>query len=342
VSALANVLGVGASTPFGLDARQTAMFVRAAKLVPRRDPIFERPGIEAGTARALRLGDDVLAVDRMLAFAADAAEEALAQAEVALDTKLTVLVALPEAARVYGDEQAGKLRSASFLDELERRLGRPIDRTRSEALRLGHAGFAVVVERALAHLGQGPVLVGGCDSYHDPECLAQLADQKRLLCESIHGGFIPSEAAAFVVLGPPSSPRRALARVVGVASGLEAEKSTEEPRVAELMNELLAKVAPSIGVMPLPWVLPDVNGERHRAKEWTFATMRCRKFVDMDKTRQERLYEEAGELGAATGALYAAYATLGFSAGFAHASSALIALASDGDERGVLALEAAS
>jgi len=342
LSVLAKVLGVGASTPFGLDARQTAMFVRAAKLVPRRDPLVERADVEAGTARAVRLADELLAVDRMLAFASEAAEEALTQAEVALGPPLAVFVALPEATRAYTDEQADKLRSREFLDELERRLGRPIDRVRSEAVRLGHAGFAILLERALAQLSHGPVLVGGADSFHDPACLASLAEQRRLLCESIHDGYIPSEGAAFVVLGPPSTDRSAIARIVGVASGLEPEKTVEEPRIAELATELIRRVGSSLGSSPLPWVLPDVNGERHRVKEWSFACLRNKKLIDIDRTREERLCQEAGELGAATGAVYSAFVIEAFVTGFAPASSALIVLASDGDERAVLALEAAS
>lgn len=342
MTALASVLGVGASTPFGLDARQTSMFIRAGKLVPRRTFLGDRPEAQVGSARAYRLGDEVLAVERILDFAASALKESARDAGIAPDKPVPVQVALPELGRKLSGEQHKWLGPSAFLLELERRSGQLVDHASSDVVRIGHAGFAVALERALGLVSRGPVLVGGADSYHDADTLGGLVDDKRLLGETIHNGFVPSEGAAFLTLGPAKVDRPVLARVLAVASGLEPKPEGEDPRTAELMTELVRRVGASLSRRPIGWVLPDVNGERHRVKEWSFTSIRNRDVVEIPETHEQHLYDEAGDLGAATGALYAAHAVMGFRTGFAPASEVMVTLASDGDERAAFALEAAT
>ena len=342
MSALASVLGVGASTPFGLDARQTAMFIRAGKLVPRRTFLGARPEAQVGSARAHRLVDDVLAAERILDFASTALRESARDAALAPDKPVPALVALPEMGRKLSGEQHKWLGASAFLFELERRSGQRLDHSSSDVVRIGHAGFGVALERALSLVARGPVLVGGADSYHDAETLGGLVDDKRLLGETIHNGFVPSEGAAFLSLGPVKVDRPVHARVLAVACGLEPKPDGEDPRTAELSTELVRRVGATFAKRPVGWALPDVNGERHRVKEWTFTTIRNRDVVEIPKTHEQHLYDDAGDLGAATGAVYAMYAVMGFRTGFAPASEALVSLASDGDERAVFALEAAT
>jgi len=339
--ALASVLGTGAFSPIGIDARQTALFARAGKLVPRPVAFKDGRGERMGTARAMALGDDIVGVDRMLDLGARALREALIRAKLAADHKVPVLLALPEAGRLPEEEER-RLDATPFLTELRERSQCPIDVAASRAVRFGSAGFVAVLEQAIARVADGPVVVGGIDSYHHASILKWLDTDKRVLGEVVHNGFIPSEGAAFLVLGPPKHDRRALAKIMHVASGLEQPKTATEPRTAELMTDLVRRASESTRWLPIPWVLCDVNGERHRSKEWSFTNIRNRGVLDLGHTKELRLYEDMGDLGAATGALYASHIVTAFEMRFAPAERALVCLASDGDARGVFALEATS
>jgi 3-oxoacyl-[acyl-carrier-protein] synthase-1 len=114
------------------------------------------------------------------------------------------------------------------------------------------------------------------------------------------------------------------------------------PRLGTTMTELVRAAGESASAQPFGWVLPDTNGERHREKEWSFATLRLPHCIDPATTRIEPLYRAHGELGAATGALACVHAAMGYRLGYAPAPSALVALASEGDERGVFVVEAST
>jgi 3-oxoacyl-[acyl-carrier-protein] synthase-1 len=110
--------------------------------------------------------------------------------------------------------------------------------------------------------------------------------------------------------------------------------------VAELLTDLVYLVGGALPARPIGWVFTDLNGERHRSKEWDFCSIRCSELIMPPKSTIVRLTETWGDTGAASGALAAVYAASGWRAGYAPAPSALIALSSEGDERGVIGLEA--
>jgi 3-oxoacyl-[acyl-carrier-protein] synthase-1 len=120
---------------------------------------------------------------------------------------------------------------------------------------------------------------------------------------------------------------------------MERDDDAEEPPIGEAATELVRAVTATMR-MPIPWALPDVNGENHRVKEWTFARIRNRERFDDDRTVETRLYDELGDVGAASGAVHAAYVCQAFRLGFAPGPQALITVASDGPTRGAFALEA--
>ncbi|MRG92162.1 hypothetical protein [Polyangium spumosum] len=328
------VAGVGMSSPLGLDARQSALVLRARKMSPGRTGHKDRRGGFAGDVRSLRLDDALTGRERLIELARPALAEAV-RGLGAAKGPIPLFVSLPPR-RAEAEEPLGP----DFLDVLGKRAGVDVALAASEAVVLGHAGFAAALAKGLAALaapGAGPcVVVGGVDSHHDPAVLAALDEERRLHAEGAWNGFIPSEAAAFVVLArqgaaPP------LARLLAVATGMEREDGTE---IGEAATEVARNVA---GVMraPVPWVLPDVNGERHRVKEWSFVRIRNREAFDEARTVETRLYDELGDVGAASGAVHAAYACLAFRLGFAPAPEVLVTLASEGPARGAFALGAA-
>lgn len=334
-----SVLSVGAATALAADSLSSMLAVRAAKLANRAYDPFGDPAKRVGTARARRIPDEVVGVERMVRLAAPALREAARGAALQPGAPVRVFCALPAPGRLPPDEEARL--GSGFFEALGRFSEIDVDVHDSVAVRIGHAGVAAAWELALAAQSGGPVIVGGVDSYHHPQLIAQLIESKRLLSEEAHGGMVPSEGAAFLTLGSPTS-RPELAKLAAVASGKELPKTWEDPRVAELSTDLLVLASASLADRPLGWVLPDLNGERRRAKEWDFCSVRCSDLLAPPKTEITRLTEAWGDTGAATGALAAVYAVIGWQTGFAASRSALITLASDDDERGVIALEASA
>lgn len=330
------VLSVGASTPLGLDARQTALLVRAKKLVVSRAPLRDRNGTSVGTVRARRLPDDLFGRQRMIALAAPALREALRGQDVA--EPIALALAAPkrrEGAAPLGPDFASALGDAAGL---------AIDPKRSTVLPVGHAGFAVALERAIQLLdrpvrGEGPrVVVGGVDTYYDPDVLAELDAARRLHGPTTYDGCLPSEGAAFAVLAPPGT-SGARAGVRDVAVGAEAPPTDEEPSIGLVATRLVRRIAAGFDGR-VPWVMLDVNNEHERVQEWSFVSIRNHGAIEPGATIETRPSDELGDLGAATGAVYLVLASVAFELGFAPAREVLISLRSEGLERGVFAMEA--
>ncbi len=342
-----NVLGVGATSPLGLDSRQTAFAMRARKLVPSPSDLLEVRGSRVGTARTLGLPDSTVGVERMIEIGARALREAARDAGVLPDEPIRVFLTLADTARPFDTNDAAQIVAKSFLPKLERRSGQRIDGANSEVLRLGHAGFAVVLERAIAALGGGtPIAVGGIDSYHHVAILEWLDRELRLLGDEVENGFVPSEGGAFLIIGAAKGDHKPIARIVHATAGIdrpeEDDKGGPPVRTALVMTEMVRRAATVTGSSPFPWVLTDLNGERHRSREWSFVTIRNPDIFKLGFTREQHVGQLVGDAGAATGALAATMAVVAFRTGFAPASEALLALHSDGDERGVVVLEGVS
>lgn len=338
----ANIVGVGACSPIGFDARQTALAIRARKIVPRPMSVLDRHGHRFGSARVLGLREDLYGVARLVAIGARALREAARDAGVPQDRPVRVLLGVAERGRPLPDGEAEALSARVLLPDLERASGQRIDGAGSEVVRLGHAGMAVMLERAMSQGGGGdPILVGCIDTYHHPETIRWLEKELRVLGESIHNGFIPSEGAAFVAVGAATPNKRPIAKLLSAAAGVD-QVPDGQPRLAEVMTELVRSGAARLGARVVPWVLTDMNGERHRSREWSFVSIRNKESLQGGLTREDHLGQLVGDAGAATGALGVAYAVTAFRIGFAPATSSLLALHSDGDERGVVVLEAVS
>ncbi len=339
------IVGVGMSTPLGLDARQSSLVLRSRKLSPGKTTFKDRRGFAMGDVRARRIEDACVGRARLIELAAPALAESV-RGLVGAKGPFPLFLSLPPR-RAEAEEALGP----DFFDDLGKRAGVPLLLEASEPVVLGHAGFSAALARALVYVAQAPrgdaarggrpcAIVGGIDSHHDPVVLAALDKERRVHGEGVWDGFIPSEAAAFVVVAPAGSVP-AFARVLAVATGMEREETLESanPAIGEAATEVVRLAAAALRA-PVPWVLPDVNGERHRVKEWSFVRIRNREHFDDNKTIETRLYDELGDVGAASGAVHAAYACWAFRAGFAPAPEALVTLASEGPARGAFALGA--
>ena len=180
----------------------------------------------------------------------------------------------------------------------------------------------------------------------DGGVLFALDDECRLHSPEAEDGIVPGEAAAFVALALPEGQgdrreRRlppALGLLLAAGSALDETVGTDEPKLSLAMTRLVRSVAGAAGEPPIPWVLSDVNGERHRLREWTMVANRGSL---RPGATHSRLIDDLSDLGAALGPVLLAIAAHAFRSGHAPAHSAAITLQSEGPERGAFLLEEA-
>lgn len=322
---MVGVKTVGARSPLGLDALQTAMAVRAGLLEPRSTDLLDKRKNRIGCVRARWLADDLFGVERWLELAGPA----LAEAAAGSTEKLPLWLALPEEGRPDDDR-----RIASLIAELGHAADVPIDLDRSGTVRGGQAAYVAALEQAEAAIAEGApaALVGAIESYYHPDVLRWLDEACRLHAPRAMDGFVPGEGAAFALLTAGDAP----SSITRVAHGIETSVPAGEPNLAQAMTALVHDALPL--AMPeddgATWVMSDLNGESHRLSEWEKVAIRCA--LRGDRVVHQRVPGDLGDVGAATGALMLAVAHTFWRCACAPRPRALFALHSEGGQRGVI------
>jgi 3-oxoacyl-[acyl-carrier-protein] synthase-1 len=350
IAPIANIIATGARCPLGLSALQIAMCSRAKKSEPQSTRLRDKRDREIGVCLTPGLPDDLYGYDRLLALAAPALREAALGADFG-GRPLPMALALPEPGRPDDNPRLYR----DVLADLATASGVALEMDRSMVVRAGHAAGALALEAAVGMLLAGAqwVIWGGLDSYYHPGTLRWIDEECRLHAMDAENGFVPSEGAAFMILsrvgvrlssgqntsGSADTARAPSAVVRFAQSGREETVTTGEPNIARAMTQLLRRAAESTRDGVVRWALNDINGERHRIREWQLAAARGsfgEGFIE------GRLVEDLGDMGAATGAMLGTIACSLWRAGCAPASSAVVALHSEGVERGVFVLEEAA
>ncbi len=332
------VIGVGATSPFGLDARQCALVTRANKLTPRPCELRDARGSRLADVRARSLPEDLYGVERLLALAAPALRETVEDAGLTHgDRPLALYLALPEL-RPDDEPRFGR----AFVEALSSLAKVEIDLSASLFFRAGAVGIAAALDKARSSVADGrAVLVGGVDSYHHPLVLPWLDREKRLLSGTAHDGFIASEGASFAALAGPKHKGPRFAKVVDAGVAQQPDPEPTDVKNGEAFSALARRMGDTHGGRVFRWVLPDVNGERHRVNEWMITKIRNDDLFSPEDTRDERLTDHTGDSGAAWGALALSYLSYAFRLGFAPQDRALVMLSSEGRARGCFLLDRA-
>jgi 3-oxoacyl-[acyl-carrier-protein] synthase I len=333
-----SILSVGARSPLGLSALQTSLIWRSGKLVPSPLEWKNSRGHRIGSVRMACLPDDLVGTARLAALAAPALREAVLGAGDRA-RGAPILLATGEVKPGFDDAPSLETAMSIALDA-----GLTFDRQKSAVVGLGHAGFGLLLERAVDLVGRGgapAVIVGAVDSYHHPDCMKWLDESFRLHAEGSENGIIPSEGAAFVVVAPTTA--GGMARVSAVACGLEdGHEEGAAPDIGHALCEVVRRAAVGAGARPVSWLLTDMNGERHRVRRWSFVKIRNKAILDPEQTVVFDGPDEMGDPGAALGGLLAVHACVGFATGHAEGlSSAMVGLSSEARERAAFVLEAA-
>jgi 3-oxoacyl-[acyl-carrier-protein] synthase-1 len=277
----------------------------------------------------------VFGLERLVALAAPA----LAFAAQGQTARLPVICAMPPEERPGFDRRVVR----GFLPALEEASGVLIDASRSRLIFKCRGGGAEAFALALERLRRGDdpmILVGGVDTFHDPDALEALDRGLRLHGPETENGFVPGEGSAFVLLTHRSR-ASALTRSAQVHSAaMENEPrpyGSREPTHGLAMTLALRKAGGVFGekARAIDWVMSDVLGERHRVDEWSLARTRAFSVFAQEYAHEEPL-AMTGDLGAASAAVMVATACVRYETGAAAGSALAIATHSDGSERGVV------
>lgn len=214
----------------------------------------------------------------------------------------------------------------------------------------GHAAGAVAIVDAARALRAGDrtcCVVGGAETFLDPDAIAELDRGFRLRSERSADGYLPGEGAAFVVLETAARAAdrgvKPLATLAGYGLADEPRPlGSDEPCAAEGLCEAIRQTAERAGrggakVPPAAWVLSDQNGERHRAKEWALAVSRLHELLEPGLEIWTPA-ENFGDTGPASVPLLAAMTAETFRREAAPAPGALLLASSDGPPRAGLLL----
>lgn len=320
------VTAIGAVTPVGFDAVQTATLLRAGVRPIRRLPFEDALGEPIGAVFQWSLPLSLIGEERLLELARPALDDVLSGAPTSAkpSAPAPLVLALDEGYDIL----------AELIDDTHG----GVDASASETLRAGHAGFGFALARAaeLLDAGAHEVIVGAVASYCDPLVLRKLDAEFAILSRRSADGFVPSEAAVFARVRRPKSGAVSSCRVRAVRCGRETTIGTERPNCAEEITRLVQSLEGEID-SPLSWVLTDANGEPHRGRELSLLLSRCPRLIDSTHGDIVALGRVLGDVGAASmGLAFAFAAQLTMLRGNAAVPALLIGHADSGERAAVL------
>jgi len=138
----------------------------------------------------------------------------------------------------------------------------------------GHAAGGIALQRAAALLEAGEAqeaFIVGLDAHGERATLERFSLAGVLKSRRSPSGFTPGEAAAVLCV------RRAAEGAMGVrVAGIGVDEESETPSTARGLTSAISQSIASWGgaARSITTTAIDLNGERDRAKEWTFAATR--------------------------------------------------------------------
>jgi len=341
------ITGIGAVTPIGATAIETAASLRAGICRFREAGFYVPLGADDDGGAVARDGTGGVIASAVAALPAPAVgaarifELALrATRDLLRDRSVAVapdsgptgwFLALPEEDAVTASWSLSKSLGPALLD----RLGDPASSV--AAVRgQGGAGSLAVLGDAVAAIRGGAIaraIVVGADTFIDRDRLALLDRDLRIKSPRASAGMIPGEAATALMLESAAAAVRRRARVlatlgeVGTGDEPQTIAGDRESSGRGLTQALRAALASGASHAPR-WVLCDLNGEAYRAVEWGTVSVRLARELGAS-ARLTHPADCLGEVGAAIGGVLIAQALGGFARGYAPAPEALLWAGSD-------------
>ena len=344
--ALVHIVANGARTALGLGAPQSAAAHRAGIGAAALHPfMIDRAGDPMTLAMDCRLDPGLTAGARMLALAQAALQETceLFESYTPVPRRVDLLLALPEPRPGFGPDEAKALRAGLVATS-----DLPIHIGELNVSMLGHAAGLALLGLAVERLRRGEAemcMVGGVDSYLDPDTLDWLDGNRQLIGAIARSGFVPGEAAGFCLLMTEAALERtgcpALAIVRAVATGRESRLiKTDELCFGSALTAVVADLATVLDAPAelIDTVICDINGERYRGEEWGFTCLRTGQHFG-DPTGYCSPADGWGDVGAASGPLFAMLSCEAARRGYAKGPLSLLWASSEGGLRAAALLE---
>jgi 3-oxoacyl-[acyl-carrier-protein] synthase I len=303
-----HIVALGARTPVGLCAESSAAAIRA-----RISRVQEHPFLVDLRGEPVRLGLDGrldparLGVPRMVEMATWALREVQEKlgAAWAAQREVDIALNLPEPRAGFAESNAREVMDAIVADA-------PLGQLRIAPHLRGRAGALEALVNATSAIRSGRrhlLIVGGVDSYVDPDTLLALNASGRLAADTVRGGFPPGEAACFVALGGDQALQHwglpSLARIAGAAAAVEEKRSHDGAlNLGEALTRAIRDAAAELSSrrQAVESIYCDINGEREQTEEWGFAVLRTKQLWK-SASRYRTAVAECGDVGAATGPL---------------------------------------
>jgi len=344
------IIGVGACTPLGACAASSAAAVRAGIAAFAEHPyMIDTAGNPMIVARAPYISDSAKGSERFIQLATPAIIEALSPLR-GLTKKIQQIVVIiglpakrPGLPETLNNQIAERFKALINEFELTSNL---------ETISAGHSAGLMAFEAGWRKIQNGSAdfcLIGGIDSYLDPETLEWLE-----VCDQLHSagefnnawGFVPGEAAGFCLLASPKAMQRHNLTVLGRAltAATSLEKNLIKTETVCLGQGLTAAFKQVLQNLPsndikINNIICDMNGEPYRADEFGFTIARVsERFVDASDFIAPA--DCWGDVGAASGPLFINLATAAWKKGYSKGPYTLLWTSSEGGERSAVALQA--
>ncbi len=331
-----HIVALSARTPVGLTPETAAAAVRAGISGIVEHPFMvDSIGEPIRGAVDARLDPTLLGWQRTLALAEAALgsmNRRLAALGLVGDQPPRILLGIPESRPGWTERYAEAVRAA---------LGPTV-----EDVARGHAAGLQGLVFAHEQIAAGALdwcVVGGVDSYFEPETLGWLTSYRQLKTATSRAAFFPGEAASFVAVAGEDAVRRfgltSLGRIRGAASAMEdALIKTEAVNVGRGLTEAIRRASESLCGERIDEIYCDINGERYRTEEWGFAVLKISEYL-VDGSEYTLPVSSWGDVGAASGPLFAILATRAWARGYARGPLALLWAGSESGLRSAVVLE---
>lgn len=332
------IVAVGARTPLGLRAAPSAAAVRAGV-----NRLVEHPTMVDRAGDPFRVCMDATLAQperllRMEELAVGALEEVLGGVPHGPKQPITILLGVPEPSEI----------PPVLVQRLCQRItARLAGRCQAHIVPIaeGNASVVVAFERALAAFADRSLeccIVGGVDSWIDPDVLEGLDAERRTLSLSNRWGVPPGEGAAMLAVCSTGFARqsglRPRAWVAAAVTTVEANRArTDTVCIGEGLGAAMTTAATRAGAS-ITKQYCDLDGDRYREHELSFAIMRVPAAAFVDAVDYVAPADCWGSVGAATGAMLAMLPVLHHERGASPGAWPMIWCGSDNGRRGALVL----
>jgi 3-oxoacyl-[acyl-carrier-protein] synthase I len=329
-----SIVATGARTPVGLHSASAAAAVRAGISRLAEHPfMIDQAGDPMPAAMDSILDPTLFGVQRFIELAKSALEEVTASRISA-----PLYLGLPEIRPGFTERDADAIGSA-------------MQRSNVYNFVEGHAAGLAAIQAATTRIQKGEAeacLVGGVESYFHPDTMEWLDANRQLTGSVSRSGFNPGEGAGFCLLMSESAAYRRGLRPLAFVSSASSARETKLIKTADtcLGEGLTSVVREATRHLEPPHeavtdIFCDMNGERYRAEEWGFVCLRL-PLQMADPTAYISPADCWGDMGAASGPLFAILACQAIARGYANGPRTLLWASSEGGLRSAVLLESAN